>query len=341
MTTIAAAGGIGHMTARKPVRALALGLSSAVVFGFGAGPAGADVDQLVRQRHTSLQGNPVPSPVLALSAVLARADAAALLRNLDYQSQVKLALLIRRLPDLSMLQQTRLCSLARADQARAQAVIAAALSRLPNLSRYQVTTSAALLAAILAKSSNLAVLGHNSVPALSGLDSIRTRAAIHALLARLSYQDSVSQADAAWVLTALQRAYQARVSALAGLSLSDLAYGSGRQTAAAYAALQAIAGARAGMSRAKLGLTLGLLAGVDLGGILNLSIGGGLTLSSVSRLNHYQLDAVAAAIASQALRSSLSQAQLATAQYALARIDVAALPDLSRVDLYTLVALPI
>ncbi len=95
------------MTARKPVSAIALGLSSAVVFGFGAGQASADVNQVVQQRLISLQSDPTPSPVLALSSILSKADAGALLKKLQYASQVKLTQLLRKLPDLAKFEQTK------------------------------------------------------------------------------------------------------------------------------------------------------------------------------------------------------------------------------------------
>jgi hypothetical protein len=320
------------MTARKPVSALALGLSSAVVFGFGASQASADVNQVVQHRSISLQGDPTPSPVLALSAVLCRSDAATLLRNLDFSSQVRLAQLLRRLPDMSGLERTRLYALARSDQLRAQALIAASLARLPNMSRAQARMSAALLAAVIARSPALAKVNISTLPDLTGLSQARAHAIINAIVAKLAAASStsslssvsrLSREDAARVLLALQRVDLSAVAGLsAGLNLSNLLsvkLGLGLDLATAHSLAAAVVAKSPGLSEASVIRVLTVLGKT---GLSKIYAEAGLHVSAragLSRLSRAQIYAIAAAIAAQEQAQAQAEPQAqaeSSSQYA-------------------------
>ena len=328
------------MTARKPVSALALGLSSAVVFGFGAGQAGADVEPVVQQRLAPIQSDQTPSPVLSLSAILYKADVAALLKQLEFAPQVKLAVILRKLPDLSKLSQSKLAELAQADQAKAQIAIAALLAKLPNLSRAQATASAALLVAIMHKSPDLAKLGLSSLPDLAGLDEARAHAAIDALVAKLPQSSNLSKEQVAQILVAIQKLDLSQDADLSDLDLSKLNGLAGLDMAKADALADAIVAKQADLSKAQVAQVLLALGKIDLtqvSGVAEVK----LSLAGLSELSQDQTEAIAEAIAAQQQQqSSLSEADVAAAKDALSKIDPTSLPDLSKVDLSKLGAPP-
>lgn len=334
------------MTASKPVSALALGLSSAVAFGFGAAQASADVNQVVQHRLTSLQGDPTPSPVLALSAVLSKADAAALLKQLPAESQIKFAQILQRLPDLSKAEQTKLAALAKSDPAKAQVVIAAILAKMPNLPRPQATLSAALITALLSKSPALAKAGFSALPDLSKADEAQAQAAIEAFIAKLpdASASSLTKEDAAKILQAIQKTDLSKISGLADLDLSKPGQ-SGLDMAKTEELAEAIVAKQPDLSKESIVLVVNALAKLDLSKVSGAAKVDLSKVAGLSGLSQVQIDAIAGAIAEQAAQepeqaSALSQEDLATAQEALTKIDPASLPDLSKVDLAKLGAPP-
>ena len=316
------------MTARKPVSALALGLSCAVAFGFGAGQASADVNQVVQHRLTSIQGDPTPSPVLALSALFSKTDAAALLKQMRFASQTKLADILRKLPDASKLEQRKLAGLAKSDQAKAQAIIAnEILAQHPHLSKYEADMAAALLVALLDKSPNLVKADLSSLPELSSLNESQARAAMDAFLAKVpsaakaaeasnaadatdasmesgaftesqvsiesrasvrSHTSNLTKEDVARILLAIQKA-----------DLTKIAGASNLDTAKTQQLADAIVAKQPDLSKddvAQVLNTLGKLDASKIAGASDLDLS---KVSTLSTLNQAQLDAIAAAIAAQ------------------------------------------
>jgi hypothetical protein len=344
------------MTARKPVSALALGLSSAVVFGFGAGQASADVNQVVPHRLISLQSDPTPSPVLALSAILTKADTAAVLKQLKGAAQIRFALILQKLPNLSKLDQSKLAELAKTDPAKAQAAIISILIKLPNLSRAQATVSAALLAAIMCKSSNLSKLDISSLPDLAALDQSQAHAAIDSIVSKLPDASNLTKEDVAQILLAIQKvdlSTDSGVSAGVDLSKPSGLAGLGEEQIDVIAG--AIVAKSPDLSKADVVQVLSACGKLDLSKVSGVPAGVDLSKpSGLAGLGEEQIDVIAGAIAAQAQTQSQSQAQsqsqgqgqtqgqqaaalseadLAAAQDALAKIDPASLPDLSKVDL--------